>query len=168
MKRYRVFIGLGSNLGDRGGFLNQAAARLRQLDGVSVVWFSPVYESEPVGNEPQPLFLNAVGELETALLPVDLLARLKAIEQDLGRKPGERWGPREIDLDILLYDGLVYDRDGITVPHPRLEERRFVLVPFRDIAPDVVHPISGMTIEELAQRCRGGGRMQLSSQKILE
>jgi len=168
VKRYRVFIGLGSNLGDRGAFLNQAAARLRRLEEVSVVWFSPVYESEPLGNQTQPLFLNAVGELETALLPPDLLARLKGIEQDLGRTPGERWGPREIDLDVLLYDGLVYDQNGITVPHPRLEERRFVLVPFRDIAPDVVHPISGMTIEELARQCREGGRMQLSSHKILE
>jgi 2-amino-4-hydroxy-6-hydroxymethyldihydropteridine diphosphokinase len=142
VKRYRVFIGMGSNLGDRSAYLNRAAARLRKLEDLSVVWFSPVYETEPVGNVDQPDFLNAVGEVDTSLSPPDLLARLKAIEQELGRTPGDRWGPREIDLDILLYDGLVYNEGGIEVPHPLLEERRFALVPFRDIAPDVVHPIS--------------------------
>jgi 2-amino-4-hydroxy-6-hydroxymethyldihydropteridine diphosphokinase len=159
---------MGSNIGDRSGYLNRAAARLRQLEDLSVVWFSPVYESDPVGNEDQPPFLNAVGEIDTGLTPPDLLARLKAIELDLGRTPSDRWGPREIDLDILLYDGLVYDQDGVQVPHPRLEERRFALVPFRDIAPDVVHPISGVTIEELARGCRESCRMKLSSHKILE
>jgi len=159
---------MGSNIGDRARFLNRAAGRLRQVDETTVVWFSPVYESDPVGNEDQPPFLNAVGEIETALMPPDLLARLKAIEMDLGRTGTDRWGPREIDLDILLYDGLVYNQDGIQVPHPRLEERRFALVPFRDIAPDVIHPISGMTIEELARQCLGRGRMKLSSHKILE
>jgi len=168
LKRHRVFIGMGSNIGDRASFLNRAAARMRQLNDTTVVWFSPIYESEPVGKEDQPPFLNAVGEIETSLMPPELLSHLKSIELDLGRTGTDRWGPREIDLDILLYDGFVYNQDGIQVPHPRLEERRFVLVPFRDIAPDVIHPISGMKIEELARQCCEGGRMKLSSHKILE
>ena len=159
---------MGSNIGDRASFLNRAAARMRQLNDTTVVWFSPIYESEPVGKEDQPPFLNAVGEIETSLMPPELLSHLKSIELDLGRTGTDRWGPREIDLDILLYDGFVYNQDGIQVPHPRLEERRFALVPFRDIAPDVIHPISGMTIEELARQCLGRGRMKLSSHKILE
>ena len=126
----------------------------------AVIWFSPVYESDPVGNVNQPAFLNAVGEIETVLLPTDLLTRLKGIENELGRTGTEHWGPREIDLDILLYDGLVHNTDGLQVPHPRLEERRFALVPFRDIAPDVVHPISGLTIEELARQCSESGRIK--------
>ena len=168
MKRYRVFIGMGSNIGDRAGFLNRAAAQLRRANEIDVVWFSPVYETDPVGKEDQPLFLNAVGEIETSLLPAELLRTLKELEQELGRTQTEHWGPREIDLDILLYDGLVYDQDGLRVPHPRLEERRFVLVPFRDIAPDVVHPISGLTIEELARQCGEECRMKRSPYKILE
>lgn len=166
MKQYRAFVGLGSNLGDRIGFLNAAASRLATMPEVRLVWCSSVYETAPVGKTDQGLFLNAVAELETTLHPTDLLMRLKEVEQSVGRTPGERWGPREIDLDILLYDGLVCTDEGVTVPHPELEKRRFALVPLREIAPDVVHPVSGMTMEELAGAVRDEGRVSRTSYRI--
>ena len=124
-----------------------------------MVWWSSVYESEPYGKKDQPAFLNAVGEIETSLMPGELLALLKTIEQRIGRGTSEHWGPREIDIDVLLYDGLVKKDADVEVPHPGLAERRFVLVPFREIAPDVVHPVSGLTIEELAAACKDKGRV---------
>ncbi len=166
MKTYSVFIGLGSNLGERHRFLNAAAGELRRLPGTKVVWYSSVYETDPHGVKDQPRFLNAVGELETTLLPQELLKELKRIEQGAGRKERERWGPREIDLDILVYDGLVYSDDTVTVPHPELERRKFVLLPLREIAPDLVHPVNGMTVEQLARQCRDEGRVVKTSFRI--
>jgi 2-amino-4-hydroxy-6-hydroxymethyldihydropteridine diphosphokinase len=166
MSDYRVFVGLGSNLGDRAGMLNRAAREIASIDRVRVVQWSPVYETEPVGRIDQPKFLNAVGELETGLPPVDLLRELLSIEARMGRIRGERWGPRAIDLDILLYEGLVQAGPEVTVPHPELEHRRFVLVPFRELDPDVVHPVNGMTIGELADACSGQGRVQRTSYHI--
>jgi len=159
MKSYRVFIGLGANIGDRFAYLTKAAAELRALRDSSVVWFSPVYEADPWGKADQPKFLNAAVEITTTLAPDALLPELKKIEQKLGRSSHERWGAREIDLDILLYDGLVYHDDQVTVPHVDLEHRRFALVPLREIAADVVHPVSGLTMTELAAACADQGRV---------
>lgn len=167
MKTYRVFLGLGSNLGDRHIHLNKAASALKHVDHVKVIWASPVYESEPYGKKDQPKFLNAAVEIETTLGPDALLDEVKAIERKLGRSTTERWGPREIDIDVLLYDGLVFESERITVPHPELEKRRFALVPLREIAPDVVHPVSGLTIEELAAACAEGGRIVQSMHRII-
>ena len=166
MKTYSVFIGLGSNLGERHRFLNAAAEELRRLPGTKVIWYSSVYETDPYGVRDQPRFLNAVGEIETPLLPPELLKELKRIEQSAGRKEREPWGPREIDLDILLYDGLVFSDQTVTVPHPELERRKFVLLPLREIAPDFVHPVNGMTVEELARQCRDEGRVVKTSYRI--
>jgi 2-amino-4-hydroxy-6-hydroxymethyldihydropteridine diphosphokinase len=166
MSDYRVFVGMGSNLGDRAGMLNRAAAELGRVPGVRLAACSPVYETDPVGKTDQPRFLNAACEIQTSLAPPDLLRELKLIEERLGRAGVERWGPREIDLDILLYDGLVHSGSGITVPHPELEHRRFVLVPLRELDPDVVHPVSGLTIGELAEACSGQGRVQRTSYHI--
>jgi 2-amino-4-hydroxy-6-hydroxymethyldihydropteridine diphosphokinase len=110
--------------------------------------------------------LNAVIELETGLPPRELLAEIKNLEQNVGRVVRERWGPREIDIDILLYDGLAMSDATVTVPHPELEKRRFVLVPLREIAPDVVHPVNGMTIEEMANACHDGGRIVKTQSRI--
>ena len=159
MTTYRVFIGLGSNLGERERYLNRAAAEIKKLPDTRVVWYSSVYETDPYGKPDQPKYLNAAGELETALAPQALLQELKKIEQAVGRSAGERWGPREIDLDILVYDGLVQSDGLVTVPHPDLEHRRFVLVPLREIAPDLVHPVNGMTVEEMAAACRDSCRV---------
>ena len=163
---YRAFLGLGSNLGTREDFLNRAAAELRRTPGVRLVWCSPVYETDPWGDVPQGRFLNAALEIETTLDPPGLLAEIKRIERQVGRTAGERWGPREIDIDILLYDGLVHSGDGLTVPHPSLAERRFVLVPLREIAPDVVHPVTGLTVTEMADACRDGTRVVRSPHHI--
>ncbi len=167
MKTYSAFIGLGSNLGERHRFLNAAAAEVRRLPGTKVIWYSSVYETDPYGVKDQPKFLNAVGEIETELHPKDLLKELKRIEESVGRKARERWGPREIDLDILLYDGFVYSDETVTVPHPEIERRKFVLLPLREIAPDLVHPVSGMTVEELARQCRDEGRVVKTSYRII-
>jgi 2-amino-4-hydroxy-6-hydroxymethyldihydropteridine diphosphokinase len=166
MKQYSVFVGLGSNLGDRAAFLQGAAMRLRRLPGTTVVQHSSVYESDPYGNKDQPRYLNAVTELDTTLTPGQLLPLLKEMENGVGRVPGERWGPREIDLDILVYDGLVVHEEGLHVPHADLANRKFVLVPLREIAPDLVHPVNGMTIEELAASCRDDARVVKTSYRL--
>jgi 2-amino-4-hydroxy-6-hydroxymethyldihydropteridine diphosphokinase len=166
MKRYSVFVGLGSNKGDRAAYLQDAATRLRYLPDTTVVQHSSVYESEPYGKKDQPRFLNAVSEIDTGLAPGELLPHLKELERLLGRETRERWGPREIDLDILVYDGLVYDHEDVHVPHKDLTNRKFVLVPLREIAPDLVHPESGMTMEELASSCRDEGRVVKTSYRL--
>lgn len=166
MSDYRVFVGLGSNLGDRAGMLNRAAKEISKIPGLRVVQWSPVYETDPVGKPDQPKFLNAACEIQTGLAPAELMAELLAVENRLGRTRGERWGPREIDLDILLYDGVVRAEPEVTVPHPELEQRRFVLVPLRELDPDLVHPVSGMTVSELAEACSGQGRVQRTSYHI--
>jgi 2-amino-4-hydroxy-6-hydroxymethyldihydropteridine diphosphokinase len=139
-----AYIGLGSNLGDRGENLRRALERL----GAARV--STIQETDPVGVTEQPRFLNAVAELETGLPPRALLDRLLEIERDLGRdrESEERWGPRTIDLDLLLYDDEVIDEPGLTVPHLRLAERRFVLEPLHELAPDLVLP-DGRRIKDL-------------------
>lgn len=143
-----VYLGLGSNLGDRTTNLRAAAAALSPQ--VTVLRSSAVYETEPWGYQDQPAFLNQVLEAETALAPLDLLAHLKQIEITLGRAPSFRYGPRLIDLDILFYGDQVIELPGLTIPHPRLAERAFVLVPLAELAPNLIHPLSGKTIRELA------------------
>lgn len=155
MRRHRVYLGLGSNLGDREFNLLQAIEQLRLLG--DVVKVSRPYETDPVGYVDQPEFLNAALLLETDLDPWTLLGRLKAVEADLGRVETVRFGPRTIDLDILIFDDLVLSDPELTIPHPRLTERAFVLVPLAEIAPDLVVPGVGLTVRELAGRVDGAG-----------
>ena len=130
----RVYLGLGSNLGDRAAHLATAVAALPD-----VVAVSPVYETAPVGGpEGQGRFLNLVVELDTALTPHQLLALCHQLETAAGRVRAERWGPRTLDVDVLWIDGVDVDEPELTVPHPRLHERAFVLAPLRDVAPDLV------------------------------
>jgi 2-amino-4-hydroxy-6-hydroxymethyldihydropteridine diphosphokinase len=142
-----AYIGLGSNLGDRDGTLRAALERLGELGPLRVSSFR---ETEPVGVTDQPLFLNAAAELETDLGARELLERLFEIERELGRERSAetRWGPRTIDLDLLLYGEETIDEPGLTVPHPRLAERRFALEPLDELAPDLALP-DGRRIREL-------------------
>ena len=131
------YIGLGSNVGDRFEHLQRAVGLLEASPGIELVVASGVYETQPVGPD-QPDFLNAAVEIRTSLPARELLARLKEIETEIGRTPSEdRWGPREIDLDLLTYGDETIDEDDLIVPHPKMGERAFVLVPLAEIASDV-------------------------------
>jgi 2-amino-4-hydroxy-6-hydroxymethyldihydropteridine diphosphokinase len=151
-------LGLGSNLGDRRAHLEAALAALRAHPAVRVLTASDLVETDPVGGPPgQGRFLNAAARIETDLAPRDLLALLKQIERDLGRAAGGlRWGPRPIDLDLLLYDDLRLETGDLTVPHPRLQERRFVLKPLAQVAPDARDPVTGLTVRALLARLDQG------------
>ncbi len=142
-----VYIALGSNLGDRVKNLNDAIARLAPF--LQVLRASSIYETEPVGVRDQPWFLNQVVCGTTALSPVDLLRRVKRIEIEMGRTEGIRFGPRPIDLDILFYDRVIALSPALTIPHPRLHERAFVLTPLAEIAPDLIHPRLRRPIRDL-------------------
>jgi 2-amino-4-hydroxy-6-hydroxymethyldihydropteridine diphosphokinase len=142
-----AFIALGSNLGDRLATLQSAVDQIRVL-GTGVV-VSSVYETEPVGYLDQPPFLNAVAQLETDLNPDELFGELQRIERDHARVRTFKNGPRTLDLDLLLYDDLVDPRPGLTIPHPRMTERAFVLAPLAEIQPGLRDPVSGRTVAEL-------------------
>ena len=150
----RVFVAIGSNLGEREAQVAFAVEALRATEGIAVVALSPVYETDPVGPPPQGTYLNAVVALRTALAPRALLERLLAIEALAGRERGVRNAARRLDLDLLLHGSRVIDEPGLVVPHPRLHERAFALEPLCDLAPDLVHPVLGQTIADLAHRVR--------------
>ncbi len=151
----RVFIGIGSNEGDRLQAISDAVKILGATEGIRVVQMATIIETEPVGGPPQGPYLNTVVEVDASLSPPALFAALKAIERRLGRSPsGERWGPRPMDLDLLLYDDLVLTSVDLEIPHPRLHERRFVLEPLTQLAPDLIHPrLKRTTTELLTEAC---------------
>jgi 2-amino-4-hydroxy-6-hydroxymethyldihydropteridine diphosphokinase len=145
-----AYIGLGSNLGDRRGILNGAIAALAGAPGLAVKKVSSFYETEPVGGPPdQAPFLNAAAVLETTLDPVDLLKALHEVEDRFGRTRTVHWGSRTLDLDLLLFDDRIMATPELTIPHPWMAERKFVLEPLAEIAPDAVDPVSGRTIANL-------------------
>ena len=148
----KAYIGLGSNLGERETNLRQALEHLAHTPDTTVVRASSLYDTEPVGVEEQPHFLNAVAQLETQLTPQQLLWNLMLIERRLGRVRSQRWGPRTIDLDLLLYEDLVIEEEDLTVPHPELPKRSFVLVPLVELDQMLVHPGTGETMLALLQR----------------
>jgi 2-amino-4-hydroxy-6-hydroxymethyldihydropteridine diphosphokinase len=146
-----AFVGIGSNLGEREINLGRALELLSAEDGIEVSAVSEIRETEPVGPVEQGPFLNGAARLETSLAPRELLERLLAVENRLGRVRTERWGPRTIDLDLLLYGNERIDEPGLTVPHPRLHERRFVLEPLADLDPTLEIPAKGSVSALLAE-----------------
>lgn len=159
---HRVFIGIGSNLGDRKANHSEAIERISALPDTRIVKQSSLYESEPLGNA-RTWFVNAVIELETEFAPDALLKRLKAIETTMGRKRvrGKRWGSRVIDLDILLFDNELVNKRTLKIPHPELQNRRFVLAPLSELAPQLIHPKLALTVSELLAMLKDDKKIHL-------
>jgi 2-amino-4-hydroxy-6-hydroxymethyldihydropteridine diphosphokinase len=145
-----VYLSLGSNLGDRVRNIRKA---LKSLDesGVRIRRVSSFYKTEPVDFRPQPWFVNCVAEAETDLMPLQLLKAVKSVERSLGRRNGIPKGPRPIDIDILLYENVTVRSRAVTIPHQRLSERRFVLIPLRELAAHVRHPVTRRTVAEMLE-----------------
>ncbi len=141
-------ISLGSNIGDRLGTIRQASLLLKGM-GIQIVASSDIFETAPWGVKEQPWFLNACLLVDTSVSPRELLSRLQSIENRLGRVSRFRWGPREIDLDLLFMDGLAVDEEDLVLPHPGMHNRSFVLVPLNQVAPDWVHPLLHRRVREL-------------------
>ena len=148
-KRHKAYISLGSNIGDKEKNLNTALEEIKKISGTKIKKVSRFLITKPFGYTEQDDFLNAAAELETLLMPEELLKELLAVEEKLGRIREIKWGPRLIDLDILIFDDEVIDEENLTIPHPWMSERMFVLEPLAEIAPNVVHPLSRKRIREL-------------------
>ncbi len=159
---HRVYIGIGSNLGDRKANTLEAVERVTKIPTTRLLRASSLYESEPLGDA-KTWFVNSVIEIETELLADALLRKLKAIEKTMGRKrvKGKRWGSRIIDLDILLCDQEVVDKRSLRVPHPEMHKRRFVLLPLAELAPHVVHPHLGQSVSALLATVKDEKRVTL-------
>ncbi len=158
----RVYLSLGSNVGLRWERLCAGIDALKGMPGTEELAVSRIYRTEPWGMVEQPPFLNCVVELETDLEPEELLERLQAIEQSAGRsRGGVRWGPRELDIDILIYGDRLVNTDYLVIPHPRLIERRFVLLPLCELAPELEVPGLGLTVEQALEHCGDQGEVIL-------
>ena len=149
----RYFLCLGSNIGDRSKNLEKARS-LIEKEGVEILKKSSVYETKPVDSPPQPRFFNQVVEVSAELNPMDLLNVIKKIEQQMGRKPTARKEPRIIDIDILLAEKTVIRTEKLEIPHPRMDKRNFVLIPFNEISPKTVHPLPNESIEDLRKKSK--------------
>ncbi len=147
--RHIVYIGIGSNIGDKVGMCERAISEILKLDRHKLLAKSSFYKTQPIGYKDQDWFINGVIKIETSLSPLELVRGLKAVELKLGRKETFRWGPRLIDLDLLFFDHEEIKTEELCVPHPHLHKRKFVLIPMAEIDRDFIHPVFKMTIQEL-------------------
>ncbi|NOY54205.1 MAG: 2-amino-4-hydroxy-6-hydroxymethyldihydropteridine diphosphokinase [Deltaproteobacteria bacterium] len=147
-----VYIGLGSNIGDRAGNIRRALAGLNGTEAFSLLRVSSFYRTAPVGYKEQAWFANAVAEGETSLPPSSLLKRLQLIEREMGRDTPFKWGPRNIDLDLLFYGDRILEEKGLTVPHPFADQRRFVMEPLAELVPEGVHPVTKRNFQEILKQ----------------
>ncbi len=150
----KVYAGLGSNLGNKRENIIRAIDRIDTYEGIWVREKSGFYDTPPVGGPPQPDYVNCVIGLETEVEPQTLLKEFKEIEIEQGRRPGVRWGPRVVDLDILLYGDRIVNDHNLKIPHERMHERVFVLEPLCEISPDIKHPVLGISISELWEKLK--------------
>lgn len=151
----QIFLSLGSNLGDRENFLEQTRKEIGNFCRIEKT--SSLYETEPRGVEGHPWYLNQCMEVETELSPEEFFKKCQSIEKSFGRKQKGDLAPREVDIDILFYDNLMLESDNLLIPHPRLAQRRFVLVPLAEIAPNFIHPVFKKTVEDLLKECEDQG-----------
>ena len=156
---HEVYLSLGSNLGNRLAYLSDAVHRLGALPGSAVESVSSVYETEPVGFKKQPDFLNLALHLRTSLSPAELFQETKQVEGEVGRQYNQRWHAREIDIDILLYDGIIFRSQLLFIPHPEMTRRRFVLLPLSEIAGSVLHPVEHYEVRALLEHCEDTSRV---------
>ena len=155
----KTYWSIGSNQGNREHYFAQARRHFEQVAALEVIAVSPIYETEPVGFSRQPAFLNAALEIGTTLEPLELLEIAQQIEKELGRKRDIVWGPRTIDLDLLLYGDRQITSEKLVVPHPRMHERKFVLVPLAQLIPEQVVPVHRDKVRTLLERCRDRSRV---------
>ena len=154
-----IYLGLGSNIGDKLNFINSAEEEISKLKKTKVLRSSSIYKTEPWGIKSQEEFLNSVLEIESGLKPEELLIELKKIEIVLGRKNREKWFKREIDIDILFYDNFVLKNDTINIPHPEIQNRKFVLVPLCELNPGFIHPVLKDTLENLLKNSQDNSKI---------
>lgn len=159
MKEHSIYLGLGSNMGDRVSALREAVARLRAF--VTIIKVSNLYVAAPLGYVRDDAFINAVLHGTTTLTPMELLKETQSVERAMGRQPGVRYGPRPIDIDLLFYGMSQMETIALTVPHPRMDKRAFVLKPLAEIAPNLMHPVLYYTIAELLQDADDVEQVQL-------
>ena len=149
----KVILGLGSNIGNRSGFIKKAIKQISLIKGINVMAVSSLYETGPWGLINQRKFLNCIIICLSKLEPLILFNKLKGVEQRLGRKKRIKWGPREIDIDILFYGNKVIKINSFTVPHPMIEKRNFVLIPLNELIPDFIHPVKKIKVREILKAC---------------
>lgn len=148
----KIFVGVGSNLGDREFLIRKAVESLREIPQTTVIRVSSLFDTAPVGEVEQPAFLNAVVWIESGLGPRELLWHLLLVETRMGRVRTQKWGPRPIDLDLLFYADEIREEPDLQIPHPEAHRRAFVLLPLLELDPDFVHPVTGETIRKLVKK----------------